>query len=90
MFTPQMVAIKLPILKHLLIRHLALLPLWISHIFSYIIVISNLGDVLITQGFEVSKMLLKMWLLFKMDLTTLELMNVLVFSIKYRISMIFR
>jgi len=55
-----------------------------------IIVISNLDDALITQGFEASETLLKMWLFFNMDSTTLKLMGILVFSIKYGISMIFR
>jgi len=57
---------------------------------SYIIAISDLDDALITQGFEASKILLKMWLFFNMDSTILELIGMLVFSIKYGILMIFR
>ena len=57
---------------------------------SQMIAISDLSNILITQGFKVSEILLKTWLFFNMDLTILELMDMLVFSIKYRISMIFR
>jgi len=52
-------------------KTLVLLPLWTSHMSSQIIIIFDLGNILITQGFEESKTLLKMWLFFNMDLTTL-------------------
>ena len=77
-------------LKYLLTRHLVLLLLWTFYIFSYMIVISDLSDILITWGFEASRILLKIWLFFNINLTILELMGMLVFSIKYGISMIFR
>ena len=89
MFAPQIVAIKLPTLKHLLIRPLALLLLWTSHISSHMIAIFKLGNTLITQGFEVREILLKIWLFFKMDLIMLALMEMLVFSIRYGIPIIF-
>ena len=57
---------------------------------SQTIVISNLGDILIAQGFEVSNTLLKMWLFFKMVSTTLELISMLLFFIKYRMPIIFK
>ena len=77
-------------LKYLLTRHLVLLLLWTFYIFSYMIVISDLSDILITWDFEASRILLKIWLFFNINLTILELMGMLVFSIKYGISMIFR
>ena len=89
-FAPWMVMIWLPILKHLLIRHLALLPLWTSYMSSQTIAIFNLDNALITWGFEVSNILLKMWLFFKIVLTILESIDMLVFSIEYRISIIFK
>jgi len=55
-------------LKHLLIKPLALLLLWISHISSQMITISNLKDILITWGFDIIDTLLKMWLFLRIVL----------------------
>ena len=49
------IAIYLPTLKQWLIRHLALLPLWMSHISIYMIDMSDLGNTLIILGFDVVK-----------------------------------
>jgi len=65
MFTPQIVAMKLPTLNLLLMRLLALVLLCISHISIHTMDMSDLGETLITLGLEARIMLLKMWLLFR-------------------------
>jgi len=59
MFAPQIVAIYLPTLKHLLISILALLPLWTSQVSIHTIDMLDLGDTLITLGLDTKEMLLK-------------------------------
>ena len=68
---PWIVAIYLPMLKHLLIRHLALLPLWTSQISIQMIDISDLGETLITHGLDVRTMLLKIWFCLMIPSTSL-------------------
>ena len=57
MLAPLIVAIYLPILKHRLIKLLALLPLWTSQISIQMIDISDFGKTLMTYGLEVNMML---------------------------------
>ena len=52
MLVLQIVAMCLPILKHLLIRLLALVLFWESHILIQITAISDLGDILMMQGLD--------------------------------------
>ena len=59
MFAPQIVAIYLLMLKHLLISIFALLPLWTSQMSIHTIDMSDLGDTLITLGFDTKVMLSK-------------------------------
>jgi len=54
-----MVAIYIPMLKHLLMSILALLPLWTSQISIQTIDMSDFGDTFITLGFEAREILLK-------------------------------
>jgi len=42
----------LPMLKHLLIRFLALVPFWESHMSIQMTAMSDLGDALIMQGLD--------------------------------------
>ena len=49
---------------------------------SQIIAMSDFGDTLMIYGFEATTMLLKIWLLLMMDLTTSVKIGVLVFSNK--------
>jgi len=58
---PQIVVINLPILKHLLIRLLALLPLWTFQMSIQIIDILDLGETLMTCGFDARTILSKIW-----------------------------
>ena len=61
MFVPWIVPMWLSILKDLLIRSLALKPLWVSHILIQITAISDLRDVLITWGQKARTISLKMY-----------------------------
>ena len=70
---PLTVAIYLLTLKHQLIRHLALLLLWKSHIFIQIIDMSDLGNTLITLGLDASLISLKIWFSLRITSTLLEL-----------------
>jgi len=79
MFASLIVTIYLSILKHLLIRSLALLPLWTSQMSNQMITISDLGETLMMQGFEAIVILLNMWLFLMMVLTTLAEMEMLVY-----------
>jgi len=90
MFASYIVAMKLPMLKHLLMRHWALFSLWIFHMSTYIITISTLGNALITHGLEVRVTLLNICMFLIIALTILELTSVLVFSIRYEIPIIFK
>ena len=65
MFAPQIVAINLPTLKHLLISILALLPLWTSQMSIHTMAMLDLGDTLIILGLDASKMLSKIWFYFR-------------------------
>jgi len=59
MFAPQIVAIYLSTLKHLLISVLALLLLWTSQMSIHTIDMSDLEDTLITLGLDAKEMLSK-------------------------------
>ena len=72
MFAPWMVAIYFPMLKHLLMSILVLLPLWASHISIQTMAMLDLGDILITLGLDANIILLKIWFCFKINLTSLE------------------
>ena len=72
MFAPWMVAMYFPMLKHLLMSILALVPLWMSHILIHTIDMSDSGETLITRGLEANKMLSKIWFCFKIVLMSLE------------------
>ena len=67
-----MVVIYFPILKHWLIKVLALLSLWTSQMSIQIIDISNFSDTLMTCSFEASITLLKIWFCLMMFSTSLE------------------
>jgi len=56
-----MVAMKHPILKQQFIMFFAKEPLWESQISNQTTTMSDLGDALMTQGFEVNVTLLKRW-----------------------------
>ena len=58
---PQIVVINLLTLKYLLIRLLVLLLLWTSQMTIQIIDILDLGKTLMTRGFDVRTILLKIW-----------------------------
>ena len=73
MLAPLTVAIYLLTLKQRLIRHLALLPLWMSHISIHMIDMSNLGDTLIILGLDASLMSSKIWFCLRITSTSLEL-----------------
>jgi len=81
MFDLYTIAMKLPTLKHLLIKHLGLLLLWMSHMSNYTIAISNLDNTLITCSLKSKDTLLNICVFFKIVLTTcydsktLELIN---------------
>ena len=59
MLAPLIVVIYLPMLKHWLIKLLALLPLWMSQMSIQMIDMSDFGNTLITRGLEASVMLSK-------------------------------
>ena len=69
-------------LKGLLIRVLALYPLWASQMSTQTIAILDLGEALITQGFNKSNILLKIWLDLMTISTKSEVIRMLVFSKK--------
>jgi len=77
-----MVILWFSTLKYLLISPLALLPLWTFYMSNQIIAISDLGNTLIIQSFEVIAMLLKIWLFLIIVSTTSNEIEVLVFSKK--------
>jgi len=58
MLVLQIVAMCLPMLKHLLIRFLALVPFWESHISIQMTAMSDLGDTLIMRGLDTNIILL--------------------------------
>ena len=58
---PQIVVINLLTLKYLLIRLLVLLLLWTSQMTIQIIDISDLGETLMTHGFDARTILSKIW-----------------------------
>ena len=72
MFAPQMVAMYFPMLKHLLMSILVLVLLWMSYISIHTMDMSDLGEILMTQGLEAHEMLSKIWFCFKIDLMLLE------------------
>ena len=61
MLAPLIVAMKLPMLKHLLINILAFLLLWTFQISIQTMDMSDLGETLMTLGFDAREMLSKMW-----------------------------
>ena len=81
MFDLYTIAMKLPTLKHLLIKHLALLLLWMSHMSNYTINMPDLDNTLITCSLKSKDTLLNICVFFKIvlttcyDLKTLELIN---------------
>ena len=80
MFTPQIVVISFPTLKHLLIKYLAFVPLWASYISTQMIVMSDLDDALIMCDLDRKHISLKIYVDLMIDLTMLELMRMLVSS----------
>ena len=89
-FVSWIVAMWFPTLKHLLISPFTLLLLETSQISNQMIVISDLGDTLIIWDFEVTTMLLKIWLFLMIILTKFAKIGVLVFFRRYRIPIIFK
>ena len=74
----------------MLIKYLALIPLWAFQISIQIITILDLGNALITCGFDAKHILLKICIDWIIDLTLLEFIEKLVSSLIYEISMILR
>ena len=72
MFTPRMVAMYSPMLKHLLMSILVLVPLWMSYMSIHTMDMLDLGKTLMTQGLEASEMLSKIWFCFKIISMSLE------------------
>ena len=72
MFTPQMVMMYFPTLKHRLMSILALLPLWTSHMLTHTMNILDLGDTLMIRGLKASEMLSKIWFCFRIILMSFE------------------
>ena len=66
------VVIDLSTLKHWFIRPLSLASLWAFHISIHTIVISDLGDTLITQGLDARIILSKIWFCLIISLTSLN------------------
>ena len=89
-FSPWTVTMKLPMLKYQLIRFLVLFPLWTSYILSYIMAMSDFGDILINLGLKAMVILLNIWLFLMIVSTMSAVKGVLVFLRKYGISMILR
>jgi len=58
MLVPQIIVMCLPMLKHLLIRFLALALFWESHMSIQMTAMSDLGDALIMQGLDANMTLL--------------------------------
>jgi len=69
-------------LKQWLIRVFADVSLWESQMSTHIIAISDFSDTLIILSLEAKDMLLKKYVFFKIVSITLELIDVLVFSIR--------
>jgi len=65
-------------LKHLLIKYLAFIPLWASHMFTQIVAMLDLGNTLITHGLKARYTSLNIYMDLMMVLMTLELMGTLV------------
>ena len=83
MFVPRIVAIKLPILKYLLISSLVFVLLWESQISSYMIAMSNLEDTLIILDQKAIEILLKIWLLLRKFSTTSNVIETFMFYMRY-------
>ena len=66
------VVIYLPTLKHLLIRPLALTPLWAFQMLIHTIAISDLGDTLITLGLKARVVLSKIWFCLMISSTSFD------------------
>jgi len=81
---------KIPMLKHLLIKPLVLEPLWTSQILIQMIDMSDLGETLMNLSLDAKMISLRMWFFLMIFLTTLEEMRVLVSSKKKGILMILR
>ena len=82
-------AMYLSMLKHLLIRFLALAPFWESHMSIQIIAISDLGDTLIIRGLDTNLTLLNRWILLMTSLIWLWTIGVPLLA-RYGIPRIFR
>ena len=89
-FTLQIVAMCLPILKHLLISILPFFPLWVSQTSIQMTAMSNLGEAFITPSFNTSVRSLKMWLALIIASMLSDLIGVLVLFMKNGIPMIFK
>ena len=77
-------------LKHLLIRPLALILLYISQMLNQIINISDFDETLMTLSLNIRAMLLKIWLFLMIFSTTSNMIGVWVSSDKYGILIIFK
>ena len=71
-FAPHTVAMKLLMLKHLLMIFLAFDPLWVFQISIQMMNMLDLGETLMMQGLNARTMSLKRWLLLRMFLTSSE------------------
>ena len=78
-FALQIVATKLPMLKHLLIKLLALKLLWTSQISIQMINMSDLDETLMTLGLDIKTISLKIWFSLMIFLTISEEIRVSIF-----------
>ena len=90
MFALQMIVMWLPTLKHLLTSILVFLPFWMYQMSIQTIAILDLDEALMILGPEVSDKSLNIWLNLMIVLMNSELMEILVFSIRYVIPIIFK
>jgi len=91
MLPPLIVVIYLSILKHWLIKPLALLPLWTSQMSILWIDMSDFGNTLMTCGLEASVILSKIWFYLIISSTLLDMSQSWELPWgKYRMPIIFR
>jgi len=89
MLVPRIVAMCLSMLKHLLIRFLALAPFWESHMSIQMTAMSDLGNALIIRGLDASIISSNRWILLMTSSIWLWAIGVPLL-VRYGISRIFR
>ena len=89
-FTPHIIAIKLPILKCLLIIVFALEPFCISHMLIHTIAMSDFGKIFMIFGLDARIILLKIWLFLRTFSISLDKICIFKCSLIYSIPIILR